>query len=549
MCTVVNGVATENQVKTTVEFMAESFKALGTPFIVGHPGGESVELMEAARVRDMRFILMKQEVAGAMLASTWGEITGSPGICLSTRGPGAANMVNGIAHALLDRAPLIALTDRYSVGPHEVGLRQRIDQKAMIAPLVKWTTTLEASVVGQQIKRAARTALAHAPGPVHIDIPQSETTKAAGGGSDPEELLINRPVIVPDRQSLSALLAKIDAASKPVLLVGLGVFWDNASDELIKLAEHLGAPVLTTSKTKGAIPEDHPLRAGCIIGGLIERKLVLQSDLIITIGVDAVELQPKPWPYNIPTVSLASIVSTDGFIPAEIEMVANLKVLMQAVVEYSHSKPAWGELAAKDFRDEVRVALDTPSTGLPPQRLMEVARAVLPRDTVATCDAGASRLLVVQKWESYGPREFLTSNGLGSMGFAIPGALAAKLAFPDRPVVAFTGDGGAMMAIAEIQTAVKENLPIIVVVIDDQEIGLIRVKQELKGIARHGISVGGIDWEALAHGMGAEGTTVSTENGLQDALKVALKSKRTTIIGARIDPSGYVAQFNALREL
>jgi acetolactate synthase-1/2/3 large subunit len=230
-------------------------------------------------------------------------------------------------------------------------------------------------------------------------------------------------------------------------------------------------------------------------------------------------------------------------------MVANLKVLMQAVVEYSHSKPAWGELAAKDFRDEVRVALDTPSTGLPPQRLMEVARAVLPRDTVATCDAGASRLLVVQKWESYGPREFLTSNGLGSMGFAIPGALAAKLAFPDRPVVAFTGDGGAMMAIAEIQTAVKENLPIIVVVIDDQEIGLIRVKQELKGIARHGISVGGIDWEALAHGMGAEGTTVSTENGLQDALKVALKSKRTTIIGARIDPSGYVAQFNALREL
>ena len=128
--------------KTTVELMAESFKALGTPFIVGHPGGESVELMEAARLRDMRFILMKQEVAGAMLASTWGEITGSPGVCLSTRGPGAANMVNGIAHAMLDRAPLIALTDRYSVGAHEVGLRQRIDQKAMIAPFVKWSTTL-----------------------------------------------------------------------------------------------------------------------------------------------------------------------------------------------------------------------------------------------------------------------------------------------------------------------------------------------------------------------------------------------------------------------
>jgi acetolactate synthase-1/2/3 large subunit len=180
---------------------------------------------------------------------------------------------------------------------------------------------------------------------------------------------------------------------------------------------------------------------------------------------------------------------------------------------------------------------------------MEVARAVLPRQTIATCDAGASRLLVVQKWESYGPREFLTSNGLGSMGFAIPGAMAAKLAHPDRPVVAFTGDGGAMMAIAEIQTAVKENLPIIVVVLDDEEIGLIRVKQELKGITRHGVAMGGIDWGTLARGMGAEGTTVSTENELQDALQVALKSNRTTVIGARIDPSGYVAQFNALREL
>ena len=534
---------------TTVEFMADSFKALGTPFIVGHPGGESVELMDAARVRDMRFILVKQEVAGAMLASTWGEITGSPGVCLSTRGPGAANMVNGIAHAFLDRAPLIALTDRYSAGAQEVGLRQRIDQKAMITPIVKWSTTLESTVVGQQIKRAARTAMAHAPGPVHIDIPQSETTKPAGPGSDPDALVIDRPVLVPDRQSLSPLLNLIDKASRPVLLVGLGVFWDQASAELTRLAEHLGAPVLTTSKTKGAIAEDHALRAGCIIGGLIERKLVMQADLIITIGVDPVELQPKPWPYNIPTVSMVSVASNEAFIPSVVEMVGNLKVLMQAVTDYCASKPSWGQAAARDFRSEVRAALDTPATGLSPQRLMEVARGVLPRETIATCDAGASRLLVVQKWESYGPREFLTSNGLGSMGFAIPGALAARLAHPDRPVVAFTGDGGAMMAIAEIQTAVRENLPIIVVVLDDQEIGLIRIKQELKGIPRHGVAIGGIDWEKLANSMGADGTTVSTENGLQDALGHALKSGRTTVIGARIDPSGYVAQFNALREL
>lgn len=534
---------------STVEFLADSFKQMGTPFIVGHPGGESVELMEAARQRDMRFILVKQEVAGAMLASTWGEITGSPGVCLSTRGPGAANMVNGIAHALLDRAPLIALTDRYSIGAQEVGLRQRIDQKAMIAPLVKWSTTLEASVIGQQMKRAVRTATAPAPGPVHFDIPQSETTKPAGPGSDPAALELNRLTINPDNESIKALTDLIRQANKPVILVGLGVFWDKASAELVKLAEHLGAPVLTTSKTKGAIPEDHPLRAGCIIGGLIERKLVMQSDLIITVGVDAVELQPKPWPYDIRTVALVNTPSNDGFVPAEIEVVGNLAAMLNAIIDVVPSKAAWGDAAAQTFRQEVRDALNTPATGFPPQRVMEVARACLPRDTIATCDAGASRLLVVQKWESYGPREFLTSNGLGSMGFAVPGALAARLAHPERPVVAFTGDGGFMMAVAEIQTAVKENLPIIVVVFDDQEIGLIRVKQALKKIPRHGVAIGGVDWGALANSLGAEGTTVDNEAGLQRAIQVALASGKTTIIGVTIDPSGYVDQFNALREL
>ena len=479
---------------TTVEVLAEAFKEAGTPFIVGHPGGESVELMEAARLRDMRFILMKQEVAGAMLAATWGDLTGAPGVCLSTRGPGAANMVNGIAHAALDRSPLIAITDRYSTPEHEVGLRQRVDQLAMMAPLVKWGTTMDARVVRQQVARAMRTATAPAPGPVQFDMPQSETTKQVGELTAPPALLPNITFPEPDRSSLKDALAMIDGARKPILLAGLGTYWDNAHAELVALAEQLGAPVLTTSKLKGAIPEDHPLRAGCIIGGLIERKLVNEADLIITVGLDAVELQPKPWPYSTPVLSLTNIHSLDALVPAKLEVLGNLKGLLAGLTEWCTAGTGWGEKAAATFRDDVRNALNTPAKGLSPQRVMEVARGCLPRDTIATCDAGASRLLVVQKWQSYGPREFLTSNGLGSMGYAIPGALAARLRHPDRPVVAFTGDGGFMMAVAELQTAVREKLPITVVVLDDEEIGLIRIKQELKGIARHGGGIGGFDW-------------------------------------------------------
>jgi len=174
---------------------------------------------------------------------------------------------------------------------------------------------------------------------------------------------------------------------------------------------------------------------------------------------------------------------------------------------------------------------------------------VLPRDTIATCDAGASRLLVVQKWQSYGPRQFLTSNGLGSMGYAIPGALAARLAYPDRPVVAFSGDGGCLMALAELQTARQEGLPIIVLVFDDAEIGLIRVKQEIKRLPLHGVTLGGVDWEKLGQAFGADAAMVDNERDLGAALGAAVKSGRTTLIAARIDASGYVAQFNALREL
>src|SRR5579862_9725472 len=141
---------------TTVEVLVEAFKAAGTPFLVGHPGGESVEMMDAARQRDMRFILMKQEVAGAMLASTWGEITGAPGVCLSIRGPGAANMVNGVAHAYLDRCPLIAITDQYSPNTYETGLRQRLNQLQLYTPVTKWNTTIGAKTVRQQIRRAFR---------------------------------------------------------------------------------------------------------------------------------------------------------------------------------------------------------------------------------------------------------------------------------------------------------------------------------------------------------------------------------------------------------
>lgn len=535
--------------KTTVEVMAETFRDMGTPFIVGHPGGDTVHLMDAARVRDMRYILMKQEVAGAILAATYGEVTGSPGVCTSTRGPGATNMVNGAAYAWSDRAPLLLLTDQYPTDILETRLRQTIDHRTIYTPITKWSTTLQAKTAKLQLHKAIQTATSGVPGPIHIDLPSPELTKEVPELMGEPAMFPERGFVEPDKQALRKPLEMIAKARKPVILAGLGIYWDKATAEFIELAEKLGAPVLTTSKLKGAIPEDHELSAGCIIGGLIERELVNASDLIITIGLDVVELQPKPWPYKLPVLSLTGVPNNNGLIPFDYEMVGNLKLLLSRLVEFTEGGQGWGVDAAAKFRTAVTNALNTPSKGLSPQAAMEVAVDVMPRETIATCDAGASRLLVVQKWKSHSERGFLTSNGLGTMGYAVPGALGARLARPNTPVVAFAGDGGFLMAVAELQTAVKENLPIIVVVLDDEEIALIRIKQAIKGVKRHGVDVGCMNWESLAHGFGADGVQVDTAPALADALQAALKSGRTTLIVAKIDGSGYMDQFNALREV
>ena len=534
---------------STVEVMAQAFQEAGTPFIVGHPGGESVELMEAAHNLGMRFILVKQESAGAMLAATWGDITSAPGVCLSTRAPGAANMVNGVTHAWMDRSPLIAITDQYGPATYATGLRQRLDQLALYDSVTKWNATIAARTVRHTLRRAMRVTTSPPPGPVQLDLPSTETLQQAADLPADVPLLPDLAVLRPDRASLKPALEMLARARRPIILAGLGVLWEGASAGVVALAEQLGAPVLTTTKAKGLIPEDHPLRAGALIGGLIEREIVSQADLIIAVGLDAVELQPKPWPYSVPVLALNSVQSTDALVPASPELVGRIGPMLESLVEFGPSVSGWGEAAARGYRQQLADALEVPSHGLAPARLVEVARDVLPRDTIASCDAGASRLLVVQKWQAYGPREFLTSNGLATMGYAIPGGMAAKLAHPDRPVVCFTGDGGFLMAVAELHTAVREKLPIVVVVFDDQEIGLIRVKQEIKGMQPYGIGLGGIDWEHLAQGVGADGITVESEAALADALGAAIHAERPVVIGARIDKSGYVAQFNALREL
>src|SRR5687767_14005728 len=219
-----------------VEVLVEAFEKAGTPFVTGIPGEESLELMEAARQRGMRFILNKQESAAAMMSATWGEITGSPGICQVTRAPGAANMVLGVTHAWMDRCPLIAITDQLAAPTYAVGLRQRLDQMALFRPITKWNTSLNAQAVHQQVRRGLRTATSAAPGPVHFDLPADERNKEAGTNHAASAPVVPAFVpMIPDRSAMKTPLAMLQAARRPILLAGMGVLWSKASTELVKL--------------------------------------------------------------------------------------------------------------------------------------------------------------------------------------------------------------------------------------------------------------------------------------------------------------------------
>ena len=531
---------------SVVEVLVEAFDKAGTPFIVGIPGEETLEMIEAARVRGMRFILMKQETAGAMMAATWGELTGSPGVCVSTRAPGAANMVLGVTHAWMDRCPLIAITDQFGAAAYASALRQRLDQMALYSPITKWHSSIVAESVHNQARRAIRTAVSGIPGPVQLDLPADQRNREVDVPAMDSPWLPNVVPVRPDRDALKVPLRLLELARRPILLVGPGVLWDKASAQMVMLAERLGAPVMTTPKTKGAIPEDHPLSAGCIFGGLMERSLVSQADLIVAIGLDTVELQPLPWPYSIPVLSITGVLDADSPIPAATELVGHLQGTLDGLAQWAVEGSSWGERVVKAYRAQMDAAVDKPCTGLSPQRVFEVARGILPRDTIATCDVGASRLFSVPKWPVYAPRDYLVSNGIASMGFALPAAMAARMASATRPVIAFTGDGSFMMAIAELHTCVKENLPVIILVQDNASLGVMSLKQDLKGVPRCGTLLGGIDWELLARTFGADGVIVDTENALGDALSAALKSNRTTVIAARMDPSGYIEQYKAM---
>jgi acetolactate synthase-1/2/3 large subunit len=517
--------------------LAQALARAGADRAFGVPGGgANLSLIEAMERQGIRFVLAHGETAACIMASTYGHLTGRPAATVVTRGPGAASAVNGAAQATLDRHPLVLVTDTVPAASAARVAHQRIDQRALLAPVTRASGTIGVDADDATLDELIARSLTPPAGAVHLDVdPDGPTAVPA---ADP-------PLDRATAEPISAASAVVSGADHPLVIVGLGGTAD--PDHLRRTLERFGAPVLTTYQGAGAVPADHPLAAGLFTNGASEQPILDLADVVITIGLDPVEPIPAPWDRTVPIVSLATHPTTDPYLPIEHELVGQPAELAERVLWGTHR---WAPDAGAVHRRTVLAALgdeegsrgdpgDVDRAGeLTPIGLVARLAAGGPPHPVTTVDAGAHFLAVMPFWPVRRPGELLISNGLATMGYAVPAAIGAALADPDRPVLCLVGDGGLGMTLAELETMVRLSLRITVVVFNDSALSLIRIKQRDGGSGGDAaVTYRHIDFATVARSFGMTATTATGSGDLDRALAGPDEGPR--LIDARIDPRSY----------
>lgn len=520
-------------------FMARYLRSQGLERAFGLPGGEAVPLMEGLRQVDIPFILTHHESAAGYMAGTTGFLTGVPGLCIVTRGPGAVNMVSAVAMAFLDRLPLIAISG--DLEPAQVGrfTHQWLDLVNLFKPITKASGRLMAEGIETELPRALDLALSGRPGPVYFAFPGSEANKELPhlGDMSVEEIgrRFGRPRKTETLPDLTALIEALRAARAPVIMAGLGVAYSRTAAALVATAEHLQVPVTVTAQSKGYFPEDHPLFAGTF-GVYTDAplcQLIQESDLVLAAGLDGVEFF-KVWRFETPVASVAPAEANDPSYSPKISVDGDLSSILAAVRREVEPRAGWTLARIARCRQEVE-AMMVPEVAeangrVAPQVVVEELRRVLPRDGMLTVDVGAHKLVALAQWPAYEPETFLTTNGLSSMGYAIPGAIAAKLARPDRPVVAMIGDGGFLMYTGELETLARLKLPITIVVFNDAALSSIKVKQAKRNLPSVGVEFGEPDYAGLARSFGLLAFRVRSREEYRMALAQAMESGQGAVV-------------------
>ncbi len=507
----------------------------------GIPSGNVLPLLEAMRVGGLPFVLTAHEGSAAFAADVMGRLTGVPGFCIATLGPGATNLTTGVGNAYLDRSPLLALTCNLPTAQLGRRIQMAIDHHALFRPITKATLALRHGRVGQVLAEALAIALGEPPGPVHVDLPEDVAMAPA------TEAIPARPagrrLSAASATSLQRAAEILAAARRPVAVLGSSAMRGNPHLLQAVIDRHR-LPFASTTMAKGTIPEDHPLSLGCIERARrqVQRELLRSADLVVGLGYDVVEVEYEAWIGKVPLLAIdVDPVDADPSVTIAHQVIGDLDTSLEWLTRLPPVRPEWPADMAARHRERFHASLRSRQEGFAPHHAIDVVRDVLPREGILAFDVGAHTHQIASQWTAPAPSTFLITNGWSSMGFGLPAAIAAKIARPERPVVALVGDGCFQMTCGEVAVARRLGLSLPIVVLDDGWLSLIQVKQVRRSLGLYGTDLGEhahVDPPAHYFGVPVVGARSAAE--LTRALQHALAADHPTVIEARVDPREYL---------
>ena len=528
---------------TVAEVVVRCLVQEGVEYVFGVPGEENLDLVDALAASPIRMVTTRHEQGAAFMADVYGRLTGRAGVCLATLGPGATNLVTGVADANMDHAPLVAITGQASLDRMHKESHQYLDLVTLFHPITKWNAQIRTPVMTTEaIRKAFKLAQTERPGATHVDLPEDVAKMAVEPGDD-RPLFVQHPVLPEPTPAQVARAARVlDDAKRPLILAGHGVVRGRASDALRRFAERTGIPVVTTFMGKGTLPASHPLHVGAIgIPGddYIARALAEEADLVVAVGYDLVEIAPSRWnPRRDRTIlhvnAMPAEVDADYIVA--VGLVGDLTAALDELGRAARPRQAgaFDALVGK-ARAELGEEADDPAFPMKPARVVADLRRALGPDDIVVSDVGVHKLWLGRRYPCERPNTCIISNGFAAMGIAVPGAVAAKLALPERTVVAATGDGGFLMNSQELETAVRIGTPIVVVVFDDRTFGLIRYKQERQFGRSAAVDFSNPDFVRYAESFGAKGYRVESAEALLPTLREAIASRTVAVVACPVD--------------
>ena len=534
----------EKPERNTADLLVECLIEEGVEYIFGIPGEENLALMNAIYDSPIKFITVRHEQGAAFIADVYGRLTGKAGVCLSTLGPGATNLITGVADAYSDGAPLVAITGQVGTERMHITSHQFLDLTKMFEPITKRTKmVVRPDTIGEIVRLAFKYAESEKPGATHIDLPVNIAKMPVPEHEKPLKKKI-APKEYAELDTVQDAAGLIFQAKNPVILAGSGVVRGHAAQALTEFAMKLKIPVINTMMAKGVIPLDNKYSMWTV--GIPQKdyqnKILEEADLVIAVGYDIVEYAPAKWnpegKVQIIHVDMRPAHINKLYQP-EVEVVGDISDSLLQIGRRTarHQEPETAlEIKARMVAEHESYTGDA-SFPMKPQRILQDVRKVMGKDDIVISDVGAHKMWIARHYQCYEPNTCIISNGFATMGISVPGAIGARLVYPDKKILAICGDGGFMMNCQEFETALRAKTPFVTLIFNDSSYGLIKWKQMDQYHKNCYVDFTNPDFVKFAESMGAIGYRIEKAEDLVPTLEKAFQQKVPVIIDCPVDYS------------